>query len=99
MTGSGNSRAHLLIHGIVQGVSFRWYARKEAERLGLRGWVKNLPTGEVEAVVEGPAAAVDEFVSWCGHGPPAARVDRVDAAREEPRGEGPFTVLRGAGRA
>ena len=89
------SRAHLIIHGIVQGVSFRWHARQVAERLRLGGWVRNLPTGEVETVVEGPAAAVEEFVAWCGHGPPAARVDRVDATREPPRGEAPFTVLRG----
>jgi len=88
-------RVHLLMEGYVQGVSFRWYARQEAERLGLRGWVRNLPTGEVEAVVEGPAATVEEFVNWCGHGPPAARVDRVETVREEPRGEGRFTVLRG----
>jgi acylphosphatase len=90
-----DTRVRLVITGVVQGVSFRWYARLEAERLRLSGWVRNLPTGEVEAVAEGPAADVDAFVTWCRHGPPSARVDRVDATREEPRGEGPFSVVRG----
>jgi len=57
--------------------------------------MRNLAGGEVEAVVEGPAAAVEEFVAWCGHGPPAARVAHVESTREEPCGEGPFTVHRG----
>ena len=68
----------LLIHGRVQGVCFRQSALEAAEQQGLRGWVRNLPSGEVEALAEGPPAAVEAFVTWCHQGPPAARVGRVD---------------------
>ena len=67
----------LHVTGRVQGVSFRWYAAREATRLGLAGWVRNEPDGSVRAHVEGPHDAVDEFVTWCGQGPPAARVEDV----------------------
>ena len=65
------------VTGRVQGVSFRWYAAREAGRLGLAGWVRNEPDGSVAAHLEGPDDAVDEMVTWCAHGPPAARVDDV----------------------
>lgn len=87
-------RVHLLISGIVQGVSFRYYTVREAGRLGVHGWVRNLPTGEVEAVAEGPSGAVDEFVAWCRHGPPLARVDDVKITCEEPKGETVFVTTR-----
>ncbi len=65
------------VHGRVQGVFYRANARTTATRLGLRGWVRNLPDGTVEAVAAGPPAAVEEFITWCRQGPPAARVDRI----------------------
>lgn len=74
-------RVALLIRGKVQGVFFRESTRREAQRLGLTGWVRNLDSGEVEAVAEGPGAALDEFMRWCHNGPPAARVDEVRATR------------------
>ena len=49
-----------------------------AERLGLRGWVRNRRDGSVEALACGPAGALDQLVAWAHHGPPAARVSRVD---------------------
>jgi acylphosphatase len=82
------------VRGVVQGVFFRESARREAERLGLRGWVRNLPDGRVEAVFEGPAADVETAVAWCRHGPPAARVDHVEAIEEPVRGEVAFHVRR-----
>lgn len=89
------TRMHVFVSGKVQGVWFRESTRKEAERLGIGGWVRNLPDGRVEAVFEGHGAAMAAMVEWCRHGPPAARVEHVEA-RTEPAGaalEG-FRVLR-----
>lgn len=68
-------RAHLLIEGVVQGVCFRHYSRREALRLGLTGWVRNRRDGRVEALAEGPEDKLREFVEWCRRGPVNARVD------------------------
>jgi acylphosphatase len=53
-------------------------AADEARRLGVQGWVRNLPGGEVEGEVEGEASAVDAFLAWAQIGPPGARVERFD---------------------
>ena len=68
----------LRIKGRVQGVFFRDSARREASRLGLTGWVRNCPDGDVEAVAEGDSKSVREFVSWCQKGPRYARVEDVE---------------------
>lgn len=68
---------HLDIEGRVQGVWFRESMRSEAERLGVAGWVRNTPDGVVEAVIQGPAAAVEALIEWARTGPPLARVDRL----------------------
>ena len=78
MQGSGLKRAHVYVSGRVQGVFFRSSTRKEAEKLGLSGWVKNLPDGRVEAVFEGPADSVEEMVGWCEAGPLGASVEDVE---------------------
>lgn len=87
-------RLRLQIRGRVQGVWFREATRLEAERLGVRGWVRNCADGSVEAVLEGDAAAVREMETWCGHGPPAARVVEVQSNPEPPAGEKLFRVVR-----
>ena len=69
---------HLLIHGHVQGVWFRESMRREAERLNVAGWVRNTSDGSVEAVVHGPAEAVEAIIEWARKGPPLAQVDRID---------------------
>ena len=69
---------HLRIHGRVQGVWFRESMRLEAERLNVAGWVRNTADGAVEAVIQGPAEAVDALIEWARSGPPLARVDRVE---------------------
>ena len=79
-------RVRLVISGRVQGVFFRASTRDEAHRLGLRGWVRNLETGDVEAVAEGDPHAVERFIDWCRQGPRLASVSRVDIS-EEPSGE------------
>jgi acylphosphatase len=74
------------VKGRVQGVFFRESTRQEASRLGVHGWIRNLPDGSVEGVFQGPPAAVDELVAWCRRGPSAARVEDL-AVEEEPLGE------------
>jgi acylphosphatase len=80
---------HLHIEGRVQGVWFRESMRREAERLGVTGWVRNLPDGSVEAVVQGSVEAVDALLEWSKTGPPMARVERVELSVTE----GHFTVF------
>ncbi len=77
---SAATTLHLLIHGRVQGVCFRDSMRREAQRLGVAGWVRNRSDGTVEAVVHGEAAIVDAIVSWAQYGPELARVERVEIA-------------------
>jgi acylphosphatase len=81
------TRAHLIVSGDVQGVCFRANARDRATELGLTGWVRNLPDGDVEALAEGEEALVQEFIEWCEVGPPAARVESVEVTRSAFRGE------------
>ena len=76
-------RMHVFITGKVQGVAFRHHTAKMALSLNLKGWVRNLDDGRVEAVFEGVDDAVDAMFSWCNQGPSLARVTHVDA-KEEP---------------
>jgi acylphosphatase len=88
-------RAHLFITGHVQGVFFRESTKDEARRHNVRGWVRNLPDGRVEAVLEGEDYGVDAVVQWCHQGPARAKVRHVEVLAEEPTGEFPaFEVLR-----
>jgi len=80
-------RVHVYVSGLVQGVAFRWFVRRVARELGVKGWVRNLPDGRVEAVFEGEERAVERLVELCRCGPPAARVDEVKVLREEYKGE------------
>ena len=68
---------HLQILGRVQGVWFRESMRQEAERLGVTGWVCNLPDGSVEAVIQGSTEVVNALLAWTKTGPPMAQVERV----------------------
>ena len=77
-------RVHLYISGRVQGVYYRGNAMQEAKRLGLTGWVRNLPDRRVEAVAEGEEEGVEEFIRWCRKGPPLAMVRGVEIRREPP---------------
>ena len=78
--------------GRVQGGSFRYYAEREATRIGLGGWVRNEPDGSVAAHVEGDPGAVDGFVRWCHEGPRLARVERVDVRCSDDEGRTSFGV-------
>ncbi len=76
-TGEETQRAHVRISGHVQGVYYRSAATEQARVLGLRGVVRNLPSGEVELVAEGPLPVLQQLIAWCHLGPPAARIDEV----------------------
>jgi acylphosphatase len=73
----------LVVHGRVQGVFFRDSMRREAQRLAVRGWVRNRSDGTVEAVVQGEPAAVEAIVRWAHRGPEHARVERVESEPSE----------------
>ncbi len=88
-----NKRVHAIVEGRVQMVFFRYSTCQEAERLGVKGWVKNKRDGSVEVVAEGPREAVDELIRWCHHGPSGARVTDVTKTDEPYSGEfGSFDV-------
>jgi len=78
---------HLRIYGMVQGVFFRETMRRQAEKLGVTGWVCNCFDMSVEAMVQGTPEALDAIIAWVQHGPHTARVESVEI--EE--GEGNFT--------
>lgn len=80
-------RLHIYVSGRVQGVFYRSNTRRRALELGLTGWVRNLPDGRVEAVVEGEEDQVDRLVQWCRRGPRSAVVTGLEVERETPTGE------------
>jgi acylphosphatase len=84
-----------LVAGRVQGVGFRWITRREAQSLGLAGWVRNLPDGRVELAVTGPPADLDELERRLRKGSRPARVDRLErqAVDASPAGTG-FDIVR-----
>ncbi len=81
------ARAHVLVSGMVQGVFFRYHTRELAQRLGLRGWVRNMPDDRVEAVFEGEKEAVERMLEFCRRGPSGARVSDIETKWEQPGGE------------
>jgi acylphosphatase len=84
----------VIVHGRVQGVFFRGATEARAAEAGVGGFVRNLPDGTVEAVFEGPPAGVLALVAFCGEGPRAARVARVEVFDEAPEGLREFRVRR-----
>ena len=77
----------MLVSGIVQGVFFRSATKRKADAAGVKGWVRNLPDGRVEAVFEGEENAVNALVEFCRHGPRGAAVTNVDLTWEGYTGE------------
>jgi len=87
-------KAVIVVHGIVQGVYYRYSTKNRADSLGLRGTVRNLPDGAVEVVTEGEEERINALIEWCGKGPRGARVDRVDVAWDKPsRAFTDFSIL------
>lgn len=85
-------RRRVVVGGRVQGVGYRESCRRQAERLGVAGWVRNCADGTVEAVFEGRAEAVDAVVAWCREGPRWAAVRSVSVSDQDPEGLAGFLV-------
>ena len=80
------------IRGLVHGVSFRASMAEMASELGVRGWVRNLPDGSVDAFLEGDERSVRRVLEWAKLGPPRARVDRVEVEPSFPRNHRDFRI-------
>jgi acylphosphatase len=85
--GNESVRLHARVFGRVQGVNFRYYTQREANILGLTGWVANRFDGSVEVVAEGDKSVIQRFLAFLHQGPPSARVDRVQIDWGEARDE------------
>jgi len=81
------AKAHAYVSGRVQGVFFRQNVADLAESLGLTGWVRNVPDGRVEAIIEGEEESVQKVMQFCQKGPPGAHVSDLKITWEEARGE------------
>ncbi|MDP2305608.1 MAG: acylphosphatase [Pseudomonadota bacterium] len=89
-------RLRLVVTGRVQGVAFRAHTQAEAARLGLVGWVRNLPDGTVELAAEGPREALEALLAWARTGPSMARVTGVEPAWGPATGaHAGFSIVRG----
>ena len=85
-------RAHVIVRGRVQGVGYRWAIRSRAASLGVGGWVRNRPDGNVEATFEGAPERIELLVRWCREGTSAAYVDEIEVEWQEPTGEQGFAI-------
>jgi acylphosphatase len=77
-------QARIIVRGVVQGVCYRAYTQEAARTSGLRGYVRNLPNGDVEIVAEGEDEALQRLVDWAKRGPPLAEVEDVRVDYSEP---------------
>lgn len=80
-------RVKMKVAGDVQGVSYRYFARDIARKMGIVGVIENNPDGSVELIVEGDEERVDEFVSWCKQGSPMSTVQDVKVTEEKYSGD------------
>jgi acylphosphatase len=85
-------RRRVIVHGLVQGVGFRFALVRAAQAGAVAGWVRNRADGTVEAVFEGEPAAVESLVRYCDRGPRGAHVDRVEVTAEGTKGLRGFSV-------
>ena len=90
-TGAVTGR-RVIVHGLVQGVGFRWSSLMEARRLGLTGWVRNVPDGSVELSLHGDDAAVLEMIRWLKSGVPGAHVESIGQHDEHEASPGRFEI-------
>jgi len=80
-------RWKMVISGKVQGVYYRASTEKEANRLGLGGYARNLPDGRVEVIAEGSPEELQQLHKWCQEGPPAAKVTGIEVEEQRANGE------------
>ncbi len=86
---------HIIVHGRVQGVGFRYFVQHAATRLGLTGDVRNSPDATVEIIVEGPARRIEEFIREVREGPPLSLVERLDVHDLPARGHYSSFLIEG----
>lgn len=84
---------HVVVSGLVHGVGFRDWLRRQADAANVSGWVKNTSAGKVEAVLAGERNAVRRLVEMCKVGPPAARVVEVETRRAKDPDSTGFKIL------
>ncbi|KAL1862696.1 hypothetical protein VTK73DRAFT_6686 [Phialemonium thermophilum] len=90
-----NRRVYFLVHGVVQGVGFRYFAQKRAVEYQLTGWIRNTENGKVEGEAQGPADAIKTFIKDIDNGPRHARVVKLDIKDLDLKeGENGFEVRR-----
>lgn len=85
--GTTGERLEAVVRGMVQGVGFRWFVVRAADRFGLTGWVANDADGSLRVVAEGPAPGIGRLLELLQEGPSGALVERVDEERSAPTGE------------
>ena len=92
--GEARRRVHVIVRGRVQGVGFRYFVMRHAQRLDIAGWVRNNPDGTVELEAEGDTKALNELLRLLHDGPPMAHVQSVNATwmRATGRLPYPFTI-------
>ena len=76
-------RIRFFVSGKVQGICYRYYSANKAQELGLKGFVRNIPNGKVEVVVEGPEEQVEVFMNYCKNNPGYSRVERIEVMEEK----------------
>lgn len=79
------ARAHIFVSGKVQGVFLRYNTRREAQKLGITGWIWNLPDGRVEAVFEGEKDKIEKIIEWLRKGPTFTKIEKVEVKWEKPK--------------
>jgi acylphosphatase len=89
-----HSEKHVFISGRVQGVGFRHFTKTNARKLGLSGWVRNLPDGRVEVLIQGSSGQVDKMMHLLKKGPPASSVRSVHVESEKDHGVDPDDSFR-----
>jgi len=88
-------RAHVFVSGRVQGVLYRWETLRKARSLDVKGWVRNLPDGRVEAILEGEEEKVNKLLEWMQIGPEMAVVKSLDVDWQKYTGEfSNFRIVR-----
>jgi acylphosphatase len=85
---------HLVIKGKVQGVFFRASTREKANELGIKGWVKNMPDGNVEVLAAGNKDQLENFIEWCRRGPTQAIVSDVVVSNAEESFLNEFRIIK-----
>ena len=68
----------IVISGEVQGINFRFFTKKKADELGIKGYIKNLENGNVEAIFQGDEDSIKKIINWCKKGPSSAKVDSIE---------------------